>query len=263
MPKITLMCAIAFSMVFSHHFQTTQAQLRAQLTAKDPDPIPNQLDFKQPDYNGDAPSGRDRGTGSRGDCKLAAAGTKGQVKLIPLIPTDSRGLTTKQSPTLWFQVTYTSNQIAEELSGELSVEDAQTFSKLPPQTMPVKLPKGSGVFGVPLSHSLEVNKWYRWYLILGCNSPDSSESDSVMFVQGMVKRVELGEVENQLGTKSSSEQVKVYAQQGIWYDALDETAQLSCSEEKNGAITQSWQILLRDDQVGLDEISQTPLICLD
>ena len=129
--------------------------------------------------------------------------------------------------------------------------------------MLVELPKSSGVFSIPLSHSLEVNKWYRWYLILDCNSPDSSGSDSVMSVQGMVKRVELPEVENQLATQDPQERIKVYAERGIWYDALDDGAQLSCTKEQNRAIAPFWQILLKDDEVAFDEIAQTPLICPD
>lgn len=263
MQKISLIYAIAFFLSLTNYPEATQAQYHAQVSSEDL--ISNQLGFKQPDYTGDAPSGRDRGTGSRGDCPLATPSIQGKVTLTPVIPTDSRGLTTKASPTLWIQVSYASNQIAKELSGELSVEDAQTFSKLHPKTMPVKLPKSSGVFSIPLSHSLEVNKWYRWYLILDCNSQDSSGSDSVMSVQGMVKRVELPEVENQLANQGPQERVKVYAERGIWYDALDETAQLSCTEDEEQHVprAQSWQVLLRDDEVAWDEIAQTPLICSD
>ena len=260
MQKISLIYAIAFFLSLTNYPEATQAQFYPQLNSEDL--ILHQLAFKQPDYEGDAPSGRDRGTGSRGNCPLAADREE-KVKLIPLIPKDSRGLTTKESPTLWVQISYASNQTAKELSGELSVEDAQTFRKLPPKTRSVKLPKSSGVFSIPLPHSLEMNKWYRWYLILDCNSSDSSGRGSVISVQGMVKRVEFPEVENQLATQDAQERIKIYAEQGLWYDALDLTAQLSCTEEKNGASTQSWEALLTDDEVALDEIVQTPLICSD
>ena len=243
MQKISLIYTITFFLSLTNYPEATQAQFYPQLSSENL--IPHQLAFKQPDYEGDAPSGRDRGAGSRGNC-LLVAGRKEKVKLIPLIPKDSRGLTTKASPTLWVQVSYASNLPAKELSGELSVEDAQTFSKLPPKTMSVKLPKSSGIFSIPLPHSLEVNKWYRWYLILDCNSSDSSGRGSVISVQGMVKRVKLPE-----------------AEQGLWYDVLDQTAKLSCTEKKNGASTQSWQALLTDNEVALDEIAQTPLICSD
>ena len=260
MQKISLIYTITFFLSLTNYPEATHAQFYPQLSSEDL--IPHQLAFKQPDYEGDAPSGRDRGTGSRGNCPLAA-GREEKVNLIPLIPKDSRGLTSKASPTLWVQVSYASNQRAKELFAELSVEDTQTFSKLAPKTMSVELPTSSGVFSILLSHSLEMNKWYRWYLILDCNSPDSSGRGSVISVQGMVKRVELPEFENQLATQDLQERIKVYAEQGLWYDVLDETAQLSCSEEKNGASTQSWQVLLTDDEVALDDIAQTPLICSD
>ncbi|MDJ0679110.1 MAG: DUF928 domain-containing protein [Xenococcaceae cyanobacterium MO_167.B52] len=212
--------------------------------------IPNQVSFKQPDYGGDAPSGRDRGTGSRGDCMMTVSGKQGTLTLTPLIPSDSRGLTVQESPTIWIQVDYKPKKISDKLLAEFSLEDAQTSIKLAPKRISVTLPQTTNVFSIPIPHSLEVNKWYRWYLVLDCGSDNS---DSVLAIEGMVQRVSLSGIENQLNTQSP--------QENFWYDALNKTAILHCSNPQNTALREPWIALLRN--VGLDKIALTPLICPD
>ena len=259
MQKITLAYTIAFSLAsLTSYPEPLQAQ---------PNKTPSnasesvQVGFKQPDYEGNAPSGRDRGTGSRGDCAIAASGTKGEIALTPLMPSDSRGLTVSESPTVWVKVSYNSDQGENELSGEFSLEDAQSYRKLPPKRISVTLPRTSGVFSIPIPHSLEVNKWYRWYLVLDCNSQDSSSSDSVLAIEGMVQRVKLPGSESQLATQTPQERIAIYADQGIWYDALNETVKLSCSNPPSAALGEPLKVLLRD--VGLDGVAQNHLICPD
>ena len=255
MQKITLAYTIAF---FLASLISYPEPIQAQAN-KTPSNIPIQVGFKQPDYEGDAPSGRDRGTGSRGDCAIAASGRQAEIELIPLIPSDSRGLTLSEFPSVWVKVAYNSGEIEQELTGEFSVEDAQTNIKLSPKRTSIALPKTSGVFRIPIPHSLEVNNWYHWYLVLDCNSPDSSKSNSILSIEGIVKRVSLSESQSQLETKTPQERINVYQDQGIWYDALNETARLSCQNPRNTFVRESWAALLRD--VGLDEVTQDSPIC--
>ena len=254
MQKITLASTIALTFAsFTSYPEMLQEQ---------PNKFPSntsksvQVGFKQPDYEGDAPSGRDRGTGSRGDCTIAASGTEGEVTLTPLIPSDSRGITFQESPTVLVQVNYESDKIGNQLFGEFSLEDAQTNIKLPPKRISVTLPQTSGVFSIPIPHTLEINKWYRWYLVLDCNSHNS---DSVLAIEGMVQRVSIPEIETQLNTQFPQERIAIYSEEGIWYDALKETAILRCSNPQNAAFSEPWTALLRD--VGLDKVALTPLIC--
>ncbi|NES84230.1 MAG: DUF928 domain-containing protein [Moorea sp. SIO2B7] len=256
MKKITLAYAIAFTFASLGYPQQIQAEsnfTRSSITES------VQVGFKQPDSKGNAPSGRDRGTGSRGDCPIASSGTEGKITLTPLIPSDSKGLTVEESPTIWIQVSYNSDQIEKEITGEFSLEDSETYLKVAPKQIPVTLPKTSGVFPVSIPHSLEVNKWYRWYLVFDCNSPDSS-NDSVLSIEGIVQRVELPGLKSQLETQTRQERIAIYKDKGIWYDVLHEAAMLRCSNPENAA---PWRELLRDDDVKLAEIEQYKLICSD
>ncbi|MGK7917141.1 MAG: DUF928 domain-containing protein [Prochloraceae cyanobacterium] len=253
MQKITLTYIVAFSLFLIGYSKSLKAQTDVWLASEQN----NQTSFQQPDYEGDAPSGRDRGTGSRTNCPLATSGTAGDISLTPLIPADSRGLTVQESPTIWVRVNYKPDKIEQQLVGEFSLEEIQTNLKLSPKQISVTLPQTSDVFSIPIPHSLEENKWYRWYLVLDCNSQDS---DSVWSIDGAIRRVELSDIENQLDTLSPQERIAIYSNQGIWYDALNETAILFCRNQQNPALKQPWSNLLED--VGLENLAQYTPKCL-
>lgn len=218
------------------------------------------VEFKEPDYSGDAPSGRRRGTGSRGDCPLAVSETGGNLTVTPVIDQDSRGLTVNESPTIWVNVSYQSEPVERGLYGEFSLQDSKTNTKLVPKYLPVTLPSRSGVFSIPLPYSLEVGKWYRWHLILDCNSPDSFYDDSVLFIRGLLKRVELPKFKYPLDTTNSQQKLmELYAENGIWYDALNQAAKLRCSNPQNATFAEAWSRLLK--AVELEKIAQASLIC--
>ncbi|NEO47580.1 MAG: DUF928 domain-containing protein [Moorea sp. SIO4A3] len=255
MVKIKLLYGIAFALTTLTSYPA-QAQLM-ESTGNRAESIA--VEFKQPDYSGDAPSGRRRGTGNRGYCPMAVSEMGGNLRMTPVIAKDSRGLTVNESPTIWVHVSYQSEPVERGLSGEFSLQDLTTQTKLAPKYLPVTLPTRSGVFSIPLPYSLEVGKWYRWYLILDCNSPDSFDNDSFLFIEGFLKRVELPEFKHQLDNKTSQKLITVYAKNGIWYDALNESAKLRCSNPQNSTFTEAWSRLLK--AVQLEEIAQESLIC--
>lgn len=255
MVKIKLLYGIAFALTTLTSYPAP-AQLM-ESTGNRSESIA--VEFKEPDYSGDAPSGRRRGTGSRGDCPMAVSETGGNLSVTPVIDNDSRGWTVNESPTIWVHVSYESESVERVLYGEFSLQDLTTQTKLAPKYLPVTLPSRSGVFSIPLPYSLEVGKWYRWYLILDCNSPDLFDNDSFLFIEGFLKRVELPEFKDHLDNKTSQKLITVYAQNGIWYDALNESAKLRCSNPQNYTFTEAWSRLLK--AVELDKIAQESLIC--
>ena len=257
MNKTTLFYSIAF--VLASFFSYSE-QVKAQLNQLKTNNLPKeeQIDFKQPDYSGDAPSGRERGTGSRGDCSIADSSQKPKLTLTPLIPSDSRGLTINESPTVWIYVSYKSGTANKEISGEFSLEDTRTNRKVIPKNIAVTLPTTSGFFSIPIVQALEINNWYRWYLSVECNSEEFSSNNSVLSVQGMVKQVNLPEPKNKL---EKEELITFYSKAGIWYDTLNEAASLYCGNPNNDVLAKLWTPLLQDDLVQLDAISQEPLSC--
>ncbi len=203
------------------------------------------VDFKQPPPDDDAPTGRTRGTGTRGECPIT---------VTPIIPLNSRGLTVAESPAIWFHVNYPANASTDNITGEVSLEDTQTYSQLAPRKTTVSLPSTSGIFSITLPHSLAQEQWYRWYLAINCNSITNSHSHSILVIEGLVSRIA---PQTQLAA-TIQEEVASYAQQGIWYDALNSAAALAC---QNSPQDEAWVSLLNHDSVQLNEIAQAPLIC--
>ena len=219
------------------------------------------VNFKQPKPPPDAPKiGRGQGGASRGKCSVVNSSSK--ITLTPLLPSDGWGLTASESPTLWVNVTYPSGKFEGEipLTAELSVEERKTDRKLEPKSYPLELPRSSGIFSITLPHSLESNKWYRWYLVVNCQTENSSLSD-VLQIEGFLQRRELNELAYKAESLSSSELVNLYAENHIWYDAFDEAALLHCNNWSDNELKDYWQTLLKSDEVELDDVSDLYILC--
>jgi hypothetical protein len=80
-----------------------------------------------------------------------------------------------------------------------------------------------------------------------------------MVAEGQIERVEPNpNLVAQLKTASPRDRAALYAEAGIWYDAVNSIAQLRRSSPNDTAIAADWAELLKS--VGLDTISQKPLI---
>ncbi|MDJ0743961.1 MAG: DUF928 domain-containing protein [Xenococcaceae cyanobacterium MO_167.B27] len=219
------------------------------------------VNFKQPKPPPDAPKvGRGQGGASRGECSIVNSSSK--ITLTPLLPSNGWGLTASESPTLWVNVTYPSGRWEGEipLTAELSVEERKTDTKLEPKSYPLELPRTSGIFSITLPHSLESNKWYRWYLVINCETENSSLSD-VLQIEGVLQRRELNELAYNAESLNPSDLVSLYAQNHIWYDAFDQAALLHCNNWSDNELKNYWQTLLKSDEVNLDAVSDRAIIC--
>jgi|GEM_PF-2004645 len=204
----------------------------------------------------DAPKGgRRKGAGDRGECPIVTAGTE----VTPLIPENGWGWTARDSPTIWVHIAYPTGSLQNSLSGEVSLEEYPSRERS--EQISVDLPKRSGAFSMQLPYRLEANQWYQWYLSIDCNSPDSANGDTVVTIEGLLKRVERPELGSQPDKPSTGEVIVRYAERGLWYDALDEAAKLACSDPQ--AVQRGyWEALLRDDEVKLpEEIVSTQVFC--
>ena len=217
--------------------------------------------FKQPQPPPDAPkAGRGQGGASRGECNRIDSPAK--IAITPLLPTNGWGLTVSQSPTLWVYVAYSGDRSQSEtpLKAELSVEDRQTDTKLEPKSYPVELPKTSGIFSIALPHTIELEQWYRWYLVTNCQTATSSIGDVVQ-IEGFLQRKELNNSTHNLEELSPTERVSSYIEKRIWYDAFDEAVLLHCNNQSDNESKNYWQTLLKSDAVNLETISDRPVFC--
>jgi hypothetical protein len=166
--------------------------------------------------------------------------------LVALVPETNFGLTAKGYPTFYFYVPPTEaeqvkfvllNDATNELvyEGRFSTQGAGGIAS-------VTLPQNG------LQQPLEVDQTYVWYLAIVCDAADPSAD---VVVEGYVQRVSpLAEV----AETTPAELPALYAEQGLWYDALAASAMLKTDDRG----TSAWNTLL--DAVELNELISLPLL---
>ncbi|GAC1464249.1 MAG: hypothetical protein NVSMB70_10350 [Chamaesiphon sp.] len=185
------------------------------------------LSYKAP-YHG-APQ-RTVGTGSRGAYykapyhgtpqRTVGTGSRGEnasslpLTLSLLIPTDHTGRTISDHPTFFFNLPANTDAPVEFTlvqPGNAKPVFVQQISAPKAGTMQIKLPKDQP--------GLVQGQKYRWSVSVVRNSKRRSDD---VFVQGWIERVAATpEIAQQLATSTSEHQrAIVYAQAGIFYDAL-------------------------------------------
>ncbi|MGA7936025.1 MAG: DUF928 domain-containing protein, partial [Kovacikia sp.] len=204
-------------------------------------------------------SGRSRGGASRSTCPAAnsqltplatftpqtlASRQKGEI--------DYWGLTVSQHPTLWFYIPYENG--ADYPASFVLQDDAENNI----YQGKVSLPAKPGIVSVSLSAApaLEVGKSYRWFFKIYCTR---SASDTPVYVQGSIQRVRLSStLEQQMETASPQQQINLYAQNGIWFDALNTLANLRLANPQDQGLGADWSTLLQS--VALEDLATAPLL---
>lgn len=197
-------------------------------------------------------SGRREPCGGRG-CEFSLPKTP----LTALIPVTNLGLTIATNPTFFFYIPKTS---AKELRFVLLDEEKgnqvykATFT--PPNT--------SGIVSInlPIDKSLpqlEVGKDYHWYFQINCSAKQLEQDIGDIYVDGWVQQVEPSlTLTSQLEQASPREQVELYLNNHLWYDALTTLAKQRRSDPDDLVVANEWKALLQSEK--LDEIAQEPLV---
>ncbi len=181
---------------------------------------------------------------SRGYC------APGEPPLTALLPTSNWGKTRKKRPTFWFYVPYSSQEVT---SGEFVLLDKE-WNVI--SLIIFKLPERPGLVSLTLPTTvpeLEINKEYRWFFKLFC------DSDNPMFVRGWVQRIELSPSLNQQLNASIRRKYRIYASQGIWYDALADLAEGRLKNYPEATLAE-WTKLLGAKGVGLEQLKEKPIV---
>jgi hypothetical protein len=172
--------------------------------------------------------------------------------LTALIPESNLGLTTKDSPTLYFYVP-TTNAYKLELNvidKELKLVYSKSYK---PNTM-------SGVFGLKLpANSLKVNEQYNWRFKVICNP---SNVNDIGVVEGTIKRISVTpQLESQLKKAKTVDIPAIYAESGIWQDGITKLVQLRYKYPNDVILKADWKALLTAKGVNFDsQLTQEPLI---
>lgn len=188
---------------------------------------------------------------SRGACIL------GKTTLLALAPTYRQeqngktknqvwGLTTQERPTLWFSVPPTEATAALEFV--LRDEANQILYRQPVQTL-----RNASIISIPLQalpQPLEVGKMYQWLFKIKC--ADSMQPP--VYVNGWIQRTQLEEsIATQIEQANPLQKAALYAQHGIWYDAVTTLATLTSAQAQL-----DWRSLLTAAK--LDDLASLPVI---
>jgi Domain of Unknown Function (DUF928) len=189
--------------------------------------------------NGD-PGGRGRGGGSRDNCKPYA-------NLTAIVPQGQGdrvwGMTIDSHPAFWFYVPVALNAQRPMKFVLLDQEGNKVYD----QTFkPSLTPAGIIHITLPLSSpGLKVNQSYRWGFSIDCDPINQKQPISV---RGMIHRTALTPViEKQLDqTDNALDRAKLYAKNGIWFDALTTLARQSTPWEiPDPKVVEAWSALLK------------------
>jgi len=203
--------------------------------------------FIQPNEDIEAPS-TPRVRSVRGGCASTS-----QPSLTALVPKNKIGRTVSDYPTFFFYLPQTEAELAELIledeSGNLIYREDLTIKNL------------SGVIGVSIPANtnvppLEVGKSYTWKFTVVCDAEDRS---SDQLETGIVRRVELSaDILGELEKADLREKTVIYAENGIWQDALGTLAAARRANPNDTDLAADWKTLL--DSVTLPEIAKEPIV---
>jgi len=187
-----------------------------------------------------APGQRTDG-GGRTEC------SNGMTALVPIYEPKTSGLvygvTTIERPTFWFYL-----PAATAATGIFQLQDAN--KKMVYDTQ-ISLPKTAGIFRLTLPDSappLEIGKPYRWYFKIVCTG-------GVDFVDGWIQREAVDrDLQRQLEQASAMERSRLYANHGIWFEALTTAADSRLTDPNS----QEWAALLK--AIDLEELAAKPIV---
>lgn len=185
-----------------------------------------------------APGGR-VGGGTRGD--------KNAFVLSVLAP-DHSGFTTSEQPSLyWFISSSTSLPI------EVTVMDQDGIQPILETRLPA--PVKPGIQQVRLADykiHLKPGAAYRWFVAV---VPDADRRSKDILAGGAIERVEIpADVKSKLAQSANNDKPFVYAEAGIWYDALKSISDLIDASPQNMELRQQRTALLK--QVGLPSTNE-------
>lgn len=192
---------------------------------------------------------RRTGAAVRGGCSYSTAD-----KLVALLPAIEPVLTVEEYPTVFVSLPKTSAKEAEFVLLSAN-KDKVLYEKT------ITLPSNPGIvsFSLPKDGSvppLEIGKNYYWYFSVICNPQERADD---LITEGHFQRIELSsKLASDLKNASLGDRPAIYAEAGIWYDAIKTLAELRRSSPNDVKISADWTELLKS--VGLENIAQKPLI---
>ena len=207
------------------------------------------------DFEDNGSGGTQKGAGSRegGPKKLEGKVLTALVpemtigeKQIPLV----LGLTSKAETNLYFYLPYESQPSRKVKFVLLNDEEEEIYEET------FQFTEIPGIVTVRLPEVLEVGQKYNWLFIFKYNPRNPSADE---FVEGWIKRVELNpELVTELKNATLPEQFLLYANNGLWFDALNIISELRRLNLEDEALKADWTEFLQS--VDLEDIAPESIV---
>lgn len=178
--------------------------------------------------------------------------------LIGLFQNEGKDFTLSSYPTFWF---YISSEFQNIKKIKFMLRDPQKDKETIIYDTYISLKSGSNIVKISVpkeaKYALENNSSYRWDLIVFFEHSDSKESD--LELNGYIEKLPI-EIQDQNSLKNLSgyELSKVFLDNEIWYDAINELAELYFNNPNDQKIKTEWNNLL--NSLNLKELSQEKLV---
>lgn len=196
--------------------------------------VPSKLLYKPPADAGNIPtrvSGGARGGGV-------------DTSLFALVP-DHVALTTKAQPSLfWFQ--------SRPATAKLELTLVEPKKAKPLVALTSELANKAGIHRVKLANykvELQPDVLYEWVVAI---VPDAENRSKDVIAKGTIKRIKApDDVAKSVENADDTDRAAIYAQNGIWYDALEALTNAIEAHPDNASLREQRASLLR--QIGLPE----------
>lgn len=210
-------------------------------------------DEKEPD-NSVGGASRDGGGVCSSDENLARSSETPIQEFLPLTPQNNYGLTIAERPTFYAYIPQTQAQKVF-----VTIRDRSQTTLYETE---LAIERTGGIVSWSLPNTvppLEIGQDYEWSMVLICDrimKPDSPR------ITSWIKRVEPLDIPfHSIDNQSNLELAAFYAQNGIWYDALNLLANLRHDSGDNPTNYQEqWQQFLSQEFVGLEAMIDRPLL---
>lgn len=160
-------------------------------------------------------------------------------------------LTVSEKPTFVVYVPPTSAQVLEL---RLEDEEGQPIG----EAAYLNLTETPGIYSISLDETappLAVGKDYKWLVSMTCQGGSPNDP----FVEGFIRRISPDSIlTRSFEAVTDLEQVAVFAEAGIWQDAVVNLAALRQTQPNNPEVVSAWVNLLQYAQ--LEDITHAPLI---
>jgi Domain of Unknown Function (DUF928) len=192
-------------------------------------------------------------TNTSGGATRSSSCAKPNQRVISLIPKEKFGLTFSERPKFFWDISHISKSASQSAEFLLLDENEDLVYETT-----LTLPNKPGIFTFTLPDNapgLKISKQYHWYLSVNCSS---EETDGTTNFEGWIKRIKPDlSLQMKLNKLKPQDHSTVYAEAGIWHEALTNLAQSRCRYPNDSKIMLNWSKLLTS--VGLSDVVSEPL----